>query len=147
MRDENNLSWGTIIIYGLLLAAVLVASFWAFRSVFKSVDDIGAQTDAMADVWKTGNTVMGTAVKTRDVSTILDRIRGKSTYAVELHYTVNDVEYTSPAYQMKGEVFDALDGEGDERLIEIHYDPEKPDTAAASEILVKSLSGSKNLGE
>ena len=27
MRDENNLSWGTIIIYGLFLAAVLGASF------------------------------------------------------------------------------------------------------------------------
>lgn len=147
MRDENNLSWGTIIIYGLFLAAVLGASFWVFKSAFKTFDDMGAQTDALVNVWKTGNTVMGTAVKTSDASTILDRIRGKSTYAVELHYTVNDVEYTSPAYQVKGEVFDALDGKGDERPIEIHYDPENPEIAAAAEIMLKSFLGSKNLGE
>lgn len=147
MKEDNKIGTGCII--GMFLALILIigASIWVFRTTAKTVADMTDQTQALIDVLENGSVVMGMAVKTGNAATIGDRLGGKNTYAVELHYTVGGVEYTSPAYQFSGEVFDGLEGEDDRKQIEIHYDPNNPQTASAAGILMRSLLGTKVLGE
>lgn len=129
---------------GLLLTFVITAAF--LLGVFLLVRGIGRgavkEAAITAQVLQSGSITEGLAVKTGDQTSMLDRISGRKSYAVEVYYTVNGTEYHLPektvlvtAYRVSSDIFDPIDGEDRDGQgpVTVRYDPDDPQSAAVEE--------------
>ena len=129
---------------GLVLTAVIALAVLAGFILFMSSLTKGEirKTKQTVQVLQSGSIAEGLAVKTGDQTSMMDRISGKKSYAVEVYYTVEGTEYHLPkkttmvtAYKVSSDIFDPIDGEDQDGQgpVTVRYNPEDPQDAAVVE--------------
>ena len=125
---------GTIVLLMLGLAVVLgiIGVIVIFSSGMLEQSKRQLDNGDSYELWEKGTAVTGTAVKTGDQTSTLDRIAGRQKYAIDVYYTVDGEEYSWPGLVCDADVFDEADGEDQDGRaeLEVHYNREDPSQAA-----------------